>query len=507
MQNNPLGVSLAEYANGPADGGAYSGFANTSPEQLAELSKALEAGQITGRETTNLSSVGAQGLKVESLEKNLKLITFKESDIVLWKRIPKSPAYNTVEEYNQLTSYGAERGGSLVEGELPDEQDSTYVRRAQLVKFYGVTKSVTHAMTLVNTNVGPLIQREITNGTLWILRKINRALTAGNEKMIPTEINGLYAQHRANDVFSTEEQYLASDIVVDMRGLPLSEAAVENAANGIVENFGYGNLLMAPPKVLTDFVKSFYGNKFVGLPGGNIDSTVGHRVSKFASQYGDIELVYDKFMNPAPARGTTDGATHASKAPNAVGALTITTPADSTAKFGTAAVTYYVAVAATNRFGESVLTAATLVTVAIGQAINIAFADGGGTYPASCYTIYRSTPNPTDTIANTALYPIFQVSVADKNSGYDGSTAAGQVRDKNKWLPATMNAFLIEDDEEVYAFKQLAPLMKMDLALLGPAHRFMVLLYGVLQLYAPKKMVRFVNIGKANGASSLNTIV
>ena len=46
-------------------------------------------------------------------------------------------------------------------------------------------------------------------------------------------------------------------------------------------------------------------------------------------------------------------------------------------------------------------------------------------------------------------------------------------------------------------FAQLAPLMKMDLAILSPAYRFMVLLYGTPFLYAPKKLVRLINIGRA----------
>ena len=505
---NNLGVSLADYANGPVETSGAFDFAQTSPEALSQLSKALEAGSMTGREVTNLGTTGAQALKVESLERNLKNITFQESDIVLWKRIKKIAAYNTVEEYNQLTSYGNDTGGFTLEGELPEEEDSVYTRRSQLVKFLGVTKSVTHPMTLVNTNVGPIIQREITNGTMWILRKVNRALTQGDEKMIPQEFNGLYAQHRDNDVFSTEAQYLASDVVVDLRGNALSESALENGANGIIENYGYGDLLMAPPRVLTDFVKGFYGNKFVDIAqGGNVNSTVGHRVRKFASQFGDIDLVFDKFMNPAPARKSTDGATHPSKAPSVVGTVTQTTPATAGSKFVTAdAGDYFYAVAAGNRFGESALTAiGTIVSVAAGDNTELTFADGGGSYPATFYTIYRSVKTPGTTLANTPLYPIFKVSVQQKAAGYNGA-AVGKVMDNNSYLPGTYQAFMIQDNEETYAFKQLAPLMKMDLAQIGPAMRFMVLLYGTTMLYAPKKMIRYINIGTAT-ASNINAIV
>jgi len=135
-----LGINLDQYRSNPNDAVLF----DQSPEsQVNDLKKALEAGEITGRETNNLTTASGSPLKVESLDRTLKLITFRESEIVLWKKIPKLAAYNTVEEYNQLTNYGADRGGFITEGELPVEEDSTYVRRSQLVKFMGVTKSVT----------------------------------------------------------------------------------------------------------------------------------------------------------------------------------------------------------------------------------------------------------------------------------------------------------------------------------------------------------------------------
>ena len=164
-----LSINLADYGI-QARGAQYG---SSSQEEVAMLNKALEATEITGRQTTNLTDASGAPLKVESLERTLKHLTFRESDIVLWKNLPKKAAYNTVEEYNQLASYGADRGGFTNEGELPDEEDSIYIRRAQLVKYLGVTKSVTHQMTLVNTMVGNIMERTIKDGTLLILRKLN----------------------------------------------------------------------------------------------------------------------------------------------------------------------------------------------------------------------------------------------------------------------------------------------------------------------------------------------
>jgi hypothetical protein len=56
-------------------------------------------------------------------------------------------------------------------------------------------------------------------------------------------------------------------------------------------------------------------------------------------------------------------------------------------------------------------------------------------------------------------------------------------------------AYIGELDPLIASFKQLAPMMKMDLAVLGPAIRWMILLYGTFVLYQPKKWAKIINIG------------
>lgn len=71
-------------------------------------------------------------------------------------------------------------------------------------------------------------------------------------------------------------------------------------------------------------------------------------------------------------------------------------------------------------------------------------------------------------------------------------------------MPNTYTSFMGEFTPEVIAFKQLAPIMKMNLATLGPCIRWMILIYGVPQLYAPKKWVKIKNIkATAKGAPGL----
>lgn len=489
-----LSVNLADYGFASQS----DGFGTSSAESVDQLNKALSAGDITGRETANATDASGAPLKVESLEKQLKHLTFRESDIRLWKDIPKKAAFNTVEEYNQMVSYGNDRGGFNNEGELPEEEDSLYVRRAQLVKYLGVTKSVTHQMTLVNTAIGSVVERAIKDGTMWILRTLNRSLYTGNADIIPQEFNGILAQQMQSDAWSSYSNYMSSENIIDLRGNALTEEAIETGANTIVENFGLGNQIYAAPSVLSNFVKNFYGNKFIqpNTP-ALTNGVMGQKVQTFASQFGDIGLNHDIFFKRLPSRAYNAAAT-STKAPaapvwDASTPIAIGTTV-SGSKFVTAdAGNYYYAVSALNRHGESALavysTAAAAVVAACG--VKMKFAAGSGTNAATGFRIYRTDKGAA---ATGEFHPLFDVSTANLTAGFDGG-GAGIIQDLNRYIPKTDQAMLLQFDNEVVEFAQLAPLMKMDLALLSPAYRFMVLLYGTPFLYAPKKMVRMVNVG------------
>lgn len=494
-----LGVNLQDYATGPLHQGALFDSSQVTPESLQQLAKALEAGSFTGGSTAGSTVAGAGApLKVESLDKTLKHLEYRESDIVFWKTITKSPAYNTVEEFNQLVSYGADRGGFNNEGELPEEEDSTYRRVAEKVKFLGVTKSVSHPMQLVRVQpgIGDIVQREINNGTMWILRKANRSLSFGDESIVPQEYNGFYAQQRNS--YSTLIEYFDSLSVVDLRGRSLTEDDLETGAENIIENHGYPDVFIAPPVVLSDFAKEFYAFKHIAPNSSQVAAGImGQKVAAVETTFGQIQLKYDKFMQTSKPR-TLTSSPQSTKAPVAVTNVSGATVADGLSNYDAdTAGDYFFAVAPVNRYGEGPLTLVgnAAINVNAGDAVDFTFTDGGGTYPATGYVVYASQKNSTGTASQVKFYPLFAVSTSDRVSGYDGA-ASGSVRDRNRFLPNTNQAWMFENTDQVLEFKQLAPLMKMDLAILSPSTRFMVLMYGTPQLFAPNKTVRYINIGR-----------
>ena len=107
-------VSLADYEGLNGFGGGDLGAAAT----LDELNKAISAGYDI------VSQTGGAALRPQSLESTLKVLTFLDQHVKLWKKLPKLPAYSTAEEYNQLNDYGEDAGGFFQEGGLPREEDT-----------------------------------------------------------------------------------------------------------------------------------------------------------------------------------------------------------------------------------------------------------------------------------------------------------------------------------------------------------------------------------------------
>lgn len=494
-----MDVSLNDYQAGFMGGSEQAG--------LLELQKAMQAGQITGRDTTGLS-LTQEPLKAESLEKTLKSLEYRTQDIKLWNLMPKLTAYNTVEEYLQLASYGAPVGGFYGEGQLSNVQDSTYIRRAEHVKFMQVTGEVTMQAQMVRSYVDAM-KKEIENKAMWIARLANKSLIHANSDVVPYEFNSLYKQHAAigstsDFLYSNFENYYNSTVVVDLRGTSLKQSHVEDGAVRVDANYGTVRQVCAPTTIISTISKDYYNTQRIML-GGAFKGDVNTVIKQLSTTIGDVDLIADKFMarNPSKNSGTASDSPQAPAAPT-VSAVALVT--DTSAKFATTDPggfnNVYYAVAAVNSAGESALSIfATGVLTAANKAVDVTFTAGAGSYAASGYVIYRSLPTAAVTAAGLEFYPVFKVSTTDLTNGYNGG-AAGVIRDRGYFLPNCEEAFIADMVEDVMSFKQLAPLSKLDLAVISMSRRFITFLFGTPILYTPKKMVRYINCSKTYTAAA-----
>lgn len=495
-------VSLADYADmqlGQQTSGNY------SQQDVEMLYKAMSAGEITGRETTDSLQASGAPLKVESLENTLKILVNTPKHTPFFHKIAKKPATNTVEEYNQLVSYGDLEGGSTLEGELPENADSVYRRKAQLIKYFGVVGGVTHQMQLVSTGSGVanMLATETKNKVELMTKLLEGYLPFADSRIVPTLFNGFLPQHEQESGFANMDAYMDSEVVIDMRGKVLDDDAVEKASLGIIQNYGIGTTLISSPRTFSNFVQKYHSKKWIMPVSEQVrDGVFGQRMKTIVTQNGDVEIMQSNFFKYSKMRKTSDLATSA-KAPAAPVADSNTPAAavvDALNRFTGATGDYFYAVSARNRFGESALTPLTSSALAVGagNSVDLKFTAGvGNSEAATGFCIYRSEVDPVTALASTPMYKIFEIpaSALSGEAGYDGA-AVGVVRDRNRFLPNTDQAMLVEwDPDQVLAWKQLAPMMKMNLAIVAPIQRFMVLCYGAAFLYAPKKMVRFINIG------------
>jgi hypothetical protein len=474
-------ISLSHY-----DG--LNGFGSVPMQSVQSLKKALEAGY----QVTNQTGGGA--LRVESLESTLKVVTFSDQHIKFWKKIPKSPAMSTVEEYNEVSAYGPAGSAFTLEGELPSATDTSYARRTQLVKFMGTTREVSHPATLVNPAHGDVIALENQNGILWLLQRVEQALFQGD---------GSLAASGVSEQWDGLDALIDPTSFIDLEGNPLQEADLEEASNQIVEAYGFPTDLFSDYRSMSDLAKTMYPRERINLP-APVNGKVGQSVGSMETQGGVIEFNPDLFITRNPSPPTA--ATHAN-APDTPQAITSAqSGTDGDFEKGTQATgdtEYAYVCTACNRFGESahspVMASTETITAAnraAGLHVDLTLTNAAsiGAFPTEFFRIYRtvamaaSASVPTD----AAEYSLI-MQVATSSQAASGTTA---VDDLNFILPFTSTAYMGQLDNSVLTFRQLAPMMRLDLAVVAPAYRWMILLYGTPILFTPRKWTRMVNIGR-----------
>lgn len=468
-------VTMSDYAN------FGQGFGMGSQADLAQLNKALDTGNY-GYANGVAGQVNGAALQVESLENSLKVLTFSDRQVVFWKKIFKSPAYSTVEEYNQLLSYGSEGGGFVGEGMLPDTEDSNYQRRASFVKFLGTTRSVTHPMSLVNTAHGDVVSLENKNGILWLMKKLETSLFWGNSKLAANGAEGVQ--------FDGLNQLIDKDNTIDLRGGELEDYHINWGAQMVLENYGTPTDLFLPYETLSKFSQAFFPKERVIMPTSSGGYQAGLVVNDFQTHGGPVHFNPDLFLQKTALLPTV--ATGGSQCPTIPDSITAAVSVgsgdnDKGLFITTDAGSYDYYVTAVNRHGESLPTAkATLALASLdaGKSVTLTIKNATSMLVApEWFRVYRTEKD------GSAAYCILEVPASST-----GAATTITAYDKNETLPNTMTSFMGEFSSDVIQFKQLAPMMKMNLATLAPSYRWMILIYGVPQLFAPKKWMKFKNI-------------
>lgn len=473
------------------------GFGTASKEQLDTLLKALQGGDYNVAPT---SLVNGAALQTESLDSTLRSVTFDMKKLVLWPMIAKDKAYNLNEEYNRQTSYGESNNGGFFDansGTAPDERTAAYNRQQQKIAYIGDKRIVTHPLTLVAPAHGPIIAGEIKNSTVWILSNLERQLYEANGHFqtstgrytgaigdVPTgsaKFNGIDQQVRSGQVDATaqftgwEAYGGVKTPVKDLAGAAPTGDDIEDLALTVLDNHGMPDSFHMDHATHSALSKLFYPKERINSPGVS-NGKAGYVLSEFVTSAGIMKLAGNVFLRPkkSPLAVAQTGAP-------AMPVIT-STGVEADTDTSLAAATYYYKASAINNKGESVATAAEDQIVAANERATVVIA--AGTAGAIYYAVYRAA-------ASTGTY-LFIGYVKDVSAGGGGGAT---FRDAGKKEPGCATGYMLSTDVDNLVWKQLAPLMKMDLAITGPAFQWMQLLYGTPIVPAPLHNGIMDNIG------------
>ena len=152
---------------------------------------------------------------------------------------------------------------------------------------------------------------------------------------------------------------------------------------------------------------------------------------------------------------------------------------------------YRYAVTAINLNGETAPVfqsgAGNPLAITAGDAATVTITHGTLSSDAVAFALFRSKKG--------AVSSTTEVEFLAKIARSGGSTTV--FVDFNHLIPGASKAFLMYMDQENLTWKQLAPLMKLDLAVISASFRWMQLLYGTPILFTPRKNIEYINIGRA----------
>jgi hypothetical protein len=462
-----------------------------SAEEVEALQKAMSAGYGYAGKPTDLTYGGV--IQTESLETTLKSVTFDMKNLKFWPAISVDKAYNLFEQYNRLTSYGSDTSPYMGEGGAPQEEDSTYIRDGQRIVFFGTRRKVSHQMTLVRTTVGDVVAQQAKEGTMHLLKNIEREMYWGHAHFagVDGSMDGSPAALPANSIAMNGllQQLLKGDndvqqrsgdfegwgsfksIVKDLAGATLTQDDIEEQAVNTLENFGTPTELHFEPAAISVFVRQFYP-QFRSQP-GLANQTVGYDVSKVTTTAGTMDLKPNLFLRP---RGRVRGSAVNANCPSIAG-LTLAGTASSGGYLADG--NYIYAVTLVNDFGESAPVVASVVDVDANEKVTLKIS---GTLPAGTkyIKVYRTADGAA---AATAEF-------------VQNVKAGSAIIDLGVKLPGLGEGFLLDMSAEVMKFKQLSPLSKINFAIVTTALEFAIVLYGALFVYTPRFNAVFKNVGK-----------
>lgn len=208
-----------------------SGLAKSLAQKLESLSKSFAAGY---QGLSNAGRTGVSALAADQLDPVIRSITLQDSDFLLTKDIPTMKATQSVYQYTVKTAVRSGVDLAGWEAFLPQEDTSQYMRVAEVLKVYGIRKSITQMAMFINDAGGYSVDLEKENdenAALAMAEAMERDLYTGGDLFM--------------DASGAIDPYAAANIngnLRQVRGIQANIREGDGSQRGIPGDFiGYGN--------------------------------------------------------------------------------------------------------------------------------------------------------------------------------------------------------------------------------------------------------------------------
>lgn len=440
-----------------------------------KISKALG----TGYDINPATQTDGAALRRESLDEQIKLLTYSNEDLRFYRELPKTPARSTVEQYVIQTSKGRVGHSRFVrEPEVATKNQSALGKKRVNMKFLSDTRQLTIASQIVDNIAGP--EQIETEAALTVLMKsIEWAAFHGDADLSddPTPDSGVE--------FDGLAKLIAKENQIDARGKVLDIAMLNHAAVMVAKGYGTPTHAYMPIGVHSQFVNQFQGNQRQIIRDNSAgDAEIGFGIDKFRSSRGPIALQGSTVMEndnildevkiqdptaPLPAKVDSEVDTEAN--------------AKFTEEDIALGLEYKVVVSGDD--AESRATATEVVAISDAtDGVKLTITPNGlmGQRP-QFVNIYRKGHETGE------FFLIDRVAMHKANE-----EGVIEYTDVNNTMPETADVFVGEMSQAVLSLYELLPMIKINLGRMTATDTFTILWYGSLALKAPKRWVRIKNV-------------
>lgn len=453
---------------------------NQSQYKMSDLpsedaSKALSPDAGAGTIGYNVDPNNMNGfttpLRVESLDDQVKTLTFGAEQFVFFNQISKRAARSSVEQYVTYDRHG-DIGHSMAsaEGAISKITAQSYGRHTINMKYLTTARQVTVQAGMANSITDPL-QAATQDAVVSLASEIEWMSFYGDKDL-----------HDANNTEGLEfdglNKLIPDTNVIDLHGKVLSEADLNDAAIMISKAYGYPTDAFLPMGAKSRLISSLLERQRVFQSSGAQNLTLGFNAPQFQSIAGMINLNGSNLMENYNILDENDPFVAGIKP-------TATAKVESASKAGkfddVATLEYRVVAVSQDTHSEAVATEPVVLT-------------------AKTDTVQLEVTVPTNFESPIEFIRVYRKSEAglfyeiSKVSAHEAKNGKVTIVDENSTIPGTVDAYVGQMTPDVIALYEWLPITRFALATMTAAYTWSFLWFGALALFAPRKWVRVKNI-------------